>query len=107
MEDAGVGFFFLRLDEDAFDVAVCGSVVDDERNLGFLCGENVVSEGGFLQGCGRVCGAKEIESAFSEGDDAFGVRFLPLEQLFWGWGWVCFGEVCGVRSCGAEDKRLF
>ena len=48
MEDAGIGFFFLRLDEDVFELGVGGAVVDDERNLGFLCGEDVVAEGGFL-----------------------------------------------------------
>ena len=48
VEDAGIGFFFLCLDEDVFELGVGGAVVDDERNLGFLCGEDVVAEGGFL-----------------------------------------------------------
>ena len=90
MEDAGVGFFFLCFEEDAFEFKVGGAVVDDERNLRFLRSEDVVAEGYFLQGSERICGTKEIESAFSEGDDAFGVCLLPDEQLFGSWGRDCF-----------------
>ncbi len=60
MEDAGVGFFFLCFDKDAFEFGVGGAVVDDERNLCFLGCEDVVAEGDFLYGCGRICGTKEI-----------------------------------------------
>ena len=60
MENAGVGLFFLRLDEDAFQLLVGRAVVDDKRNLRFLSGEDVVAEGGFLQGCGRIRGTKKI-----------------------------------------------
>ena len=90
MEDAGIGFFFLCFDEDAFERAVGGAVVDDERDLGFLCRENVVSERGFLQGCGGIGGTEEIESTLSEGDDAFGMRVVPCEQLLGGRRRICF-----------------
>ena len=130
VKDAGVGSFFLRFAEDAFDVLVCGAVVDDERDLRFLGGEDVVAKRGFLEGSWRMVRTEEIESAFSEGYNMilniilnmplplplnmilllnlllFGVLFCPSEQLLCGWRWVFGGEVGGVCSCGAEDAEF-
>ncbi len=124
VKDAGVGSFFLRFAEDAFDVLVCGAVVDDERDLRFLGGEDVVAKRGFLEGSWRMVRTEEIESAFSEGYNMifnmimtlplnlplplllFGVLFFPSEQLLCGWRWVFGGEVGGVCSCGAEDAEF-
>ena len=134
VKDAGVGSFFLRFAEDAFDVLVCGAVVDDERDLRFLGGEDVVAKRGFLEGSWRMVRTEEIESAFSEGYNMildmildmilnmplnmiltlplplnmllFVVLFFPGEQLLCGWRWSFGGEVCGVCSCGAEDSEF-